>query len=270
MPTTTPAHPKDHDALAQARPELLALPGATLRPINLDVMSVTIRALGVLPAVRQLRPVIVAELGERHAKPIDQLEPYAHALRLAHASYLVDAVQTSLPSSLRDVADTRAVLLADARALVARKRLERRVLGQLRGGAGYSDQLSDLLQLIAVFRQHWADVEAVTPLEVADLDAAGRVAQRFLEALGARARGAPSDAASADLRQRAYTKVVDVYGRVRRAVIFVRHEEGDADGIIPSLWAGRGRRRSAGTNALEPSAPVPSSTTLPAEVPAHP
>ena len=114
-----------------------------------------------------------------------------------------------------------------------------------RGGVGYCDRLSDLEQLISVFRTYWAVVEPKTPVTMADLRDADRLVQRFARALGQRQCGVAPDAASADLRQRAFTKLVDVYGRVRRAVAFVRYDEGDADVLAPSLWAGRGGRGRA-------------------------
>jgi len=74
-------------------------------------------------------------------------------------------------------------------------------------------------------------------------------------------------------RQRAFTLLIKRYEEVRRAVLFVRCCEGDADSIAPSLWAGRGRRNRKTTqptaSASEPEA-APASPEVPQLQPAAP
>ena len=57
-----------------------------------------------------------------------------------------------------------------------------------------------------------------------------------------------------DIRQRLFTLFVNAYDQARRAVGYLRWNEGDADQIAPSLYAGRsnGRRK-----ADQPDPPTP-------------
>ena len=71
-------------------------------------------------------------------------------------------------------------------------------------------------------------------------------------------------AATADMRQRAFSLFVNVYDQARRAVSHLRWNEGDVDDIAPSLYAGRnsGPRRKNGDS--ETPAPVPTAPGTPA------
>lgn len=56
------------------------------------------------------------------------------------------------------------------------------------------------------------------------------------------------------IRQQELTLLVQSYEEVRRAVVYLRWHEADADTITPSLYAGRGRKAVA----AEAPAPAPS------------
>ena len=49
----------------------------------------------------------------------------------------------------------------------------------------------------------------------------------------------------ARIRDQAFTLMMRAYDEVRRAVTFLRWQQGDADTIAPSLYAGRGGRGKA-------------------------
>ena len=123
-------------------------------------------------------------------------------------------------------------------------------------------------------------IEPITPVTVEDLDNAEALVKQFHEMLGAREVGAPEAAEFADVNQRAFTRAVNTYDQVRRAVSFLRWNEGDTDDFAPSLWAGRGassRRRDeedASPTAAQPSTPavpvVPVAPIAPPAVPVAP
>jgi hypothetical protein len=230
-------------ALARIKDELLAIPIHKLRTINVDIAAAVVTIFGTLPMLRSLRPAIVAELGERHAAPIDRLELDAQAMGQAHAACLIAATSTAVQALSDEVVATREVLFADATAGVKRKLIAPSELAELRGNVGFRNQVLDLLQLIAIFRKHWAALEPRTGVKPADLDQAEQLAQRFVNALGEREQAQSSSTERTELSQRAFTNCVNTYDLVRRAVTFLRWAEGDADSIVPSLWAGRGGRR---------------------------
>jgi len=67
-------------------------------------------------------------------------------------------------------------------------------------------------------------------------------------------------AETADMRARAFTLLTDAYDNARRAIIYLRWHEGDADIICPYLFAGRsnGRGKAADNKPATPGAnPTP-------------
>ena len=62
MKTTTPTTLSNADALALLKAELLAIPIARLRPINLDIPTLVLAVTGALPGVLALRPTIASVL----------------------------------------------------------------------------------------------------------------------------------------------------------------------------------------------------------------
>jgi hypothetical protein len=66
-----------------------------------------------------------------------------------------------------------------------------------------------------------------------------RFADRLISAVGDRAQ-TPTQIDAADRRQRAFSLFVKAYDQARRAIQYVRWQQGDADSIAPSLYSGRG------------------------------
>ena len=73
------------------------------------------------------------------------------------------------------------------------------------------------------------------------------------------------------MRDQAFALFAKKYDELRRAVWFVRWQEGDADEYAPSLYAGRGSRKSDETAPAEPpaagnvtAAPAPTAPPAPA------
>ncbi|HEU4534923.1 MAG TPA: hypothetical protein VFS00_12425, partial [Polyangiaceae bacterium] len=67
-------------------------------------------------------------------------------------------------------------------------------------------------------------------------------------------------------RARAFRLTVRAYESTRAAVAYVRRREGDVDELMPSLFGGRPRRRSA----PEPEAPVDPGAPTDPSTPADP
>lgn len=262
-------------ALERTRPALMLL--QTLRPINLEITDMVVRILGTLPVLRPLRPAIVAAVGEAFGVRIDELEDCADAANQANAQYLIAATPPAVQLLSEQVVQLRDLLHTDMMALIKRKLIAAAELGELRGAVGFHNQARDVSQLVELFRKRWGVIEQITPVTLADLDNAEALVKEFLEMLGARQIGAPNAAEFADINQRAFTRAVDTYDQARRAVSFLRWNEGDADDFAPSLWAGRGtssRRRDEedpSPIAAQPSTPVvPVTPVAPIAQPAAP
>jgi hypothetical protein len=105
------------------------------------------------------------------------------------------------------------------------------------------DTASDLVALSALFSGSWSEIAGKTAATEEEVRRAGELGPEILAALGVREHGAapgPSDAA--DKRARAFTLFVNAYDQNRRAVAYLRWNEGDVESIAPSLYKGRGGR----------------------------
>ena len=76
--------------------------------------------------------------------------------------------------------------------------------------------------------------------------------------IGARRNGLASLRAAADTRIRAFTLLTLTYDQARRAVIYLRWEQGDVQRIAPSLYTGRGGRKRVENASALASAKAPS------------
>ena len=275
MKTTTPTTLSNADALALLKAELLAIPVARLRPINLDIPTLVLAVTGALPGVLALRPTIASVLGEVQAQRSDKLPVAVQAVSQAHADYLIALQPMNVQLLSNEVVEVREILAADALTQVRRKLIGAGELAELRGNVGFANQIYDVFQLVSLYRKRWPALEKHTGVTLDELARADALAQRFTEALAAREKGASLAGEFGDLRVRAYTWLLDVHDEVRRAVSYLRWHEGDVDTIIPSLWANRSRHPASGELKQDqplPAAPTPLITApvVVAPVPATP
>ena len=267
-PKKPAAPPKAAEALAIVAPELQVLHKDQLAPINIDIpLSVSI-ALGVLEGLRDLRPSLVQQLPEHDIAQFDKLETYALAAWYAHLLHLPPASPSSPVKALLDEAvPLRAALLGDAEALVRRGLFDQALFDEIRAGQGHVDTANDLVALSAGFSEIWAQIEGRTAATEQEIDRAAELGPLLLAALGVREHGpAPGPSDAADRRARAFTLFVRAYDQARRAVTYLRWNEGDADAYAPSLYRGRGGRGAASGGST--TAPAPEPAAAPASAPA--
>jgi hypothetical protein len=165
----------------------------------------------------------------------------------------------SVLQTLNDTATKqREVLFSETTTLAKRGLIDGQRLKDLKGPVGYRNVAFDLLALVAIFRETWNALTGKTGISMEELEKAEVMADELLGAVAERELGQVV-ADAADNRQRAFTLFVNAYDQVRRAVLFLRHDEDDADTIIPSLYAGRSNRRR-----IEPTEePKPPEVTAP-------
>jgi hypothetical protein len=235
--------PVHRAALAAVMDQLLAMDEKRLVPVNVNVTAATTLVIGALTAVRALRPEMVARLGETMASAVDRLELVALAAAQASAVHMVESVDVDLQPLAAQVAEMRAVLLADIRGLQARKLLPPTATGRLRGGSGFANLAFDVLQLGGALRSEWAAIESTSTCTMAELDLSEGLANQLLTTYAIRKNG--DRPLSAELLQRAFTLLHETYDEVRQMVSFLRWKQGDADQIAPSWHRGRKRRRKA-------------------------
>ncbi|WP_437662164.1 hypothetical protein [Sorangium sp. So ce1182] len=254
-PRKPAAPPRAAAAFNRIAPELSELSAAALAPINIDLPRAVALVLGALPGLAALRPAIVKQLPEHKIALLDKLELYALAAWYAHLIALPESGAGHAVKPLLDEAlALRAKLLADADALARRGLLDPDAVDDIRAGEGHVDSANDLVALSALFNHSWPEIAGRTEATEDEVRRAGELGPKLLAALGVRELGpdaAVSDAA--DRRARAVALFVRAYEQTRRAVTYLRWDEGDAELIAPSLQR---RERSARTPSAAPP-PLP-------------
>ncbi len=246
MEGVTPSQPSPHifrGAYNATASDRIALAPSELLAVNLDVNAVTTMVLAALPRMWTLRHEIIASLPTIDVEQFDKIEIYAKALTYAQIVYANSWTPTEeLPALAARALTIRAQFLKDASSLAGRGFLNAKHLEELKGGTGYENVAFDLGRLVQMFRERWNEIATMTPIRPTELDEAEHLFERIKLACAERARQSEATIAAAADRQRAYTLLVKAYDEARRATIFLRWHQDDADTFTPSLWAGRGGR----------------------------
>ena len=224
---------------------------------NLDVVGAISTASAAMPAIRDLRDQI-ATLPGSDMERIDRLQVHAWALLFAHLAYAA-AVRPAepLPEMATRAVRKRELFLSDISALVKRGVIDGKQLDQLRGGVGHRNLALDLQLLVFILRQHWDVIASRTMLTEEELNEAQTLGQELFDAVNGRQKTSAEVLRATGDRSRAFLVFVSTYDEVRRAVTYLRWHEGDADTLVPSLYAGRTGHRRSESSPGEPPEPVP-------------
>ena len=230
-----------------------ALAVGELITINIDVPTAVTTVIGKLPQLRSFKDAMAEALPKFELANLEQLETYTLATAHAHAIYLSSsAPPEAIVKLTADATALRDLLYSDAVALANRGLVSGARLGEFKGAVGYKNVAFDLLGLTALLREAWAQVAGKTAVTLADLDNADVIGEQLVNAVGTRDQSAaPADAIQ--IRQRLFTLFVTAWDQVRRAISYLRWNEDDVDDIIPSLYAGRARRKTD----VPPEPPTP-------------
>lgn len=239
----TESAPVAFKAILEARrPALMALPEERIyRRSRLDPNTVATIAMAGAQKVAAYRTQLVALCGPLAGEFVDSLRPSAMAARQASIELASVEEARDLSPLHREVMAAYNLLMTDAESLVNRGHLPKDRLERARDVQGYQAALDSLMVLIAVLREHWDRIVGLGPITKADIDNAEDLALRMIDAIAARDHGALR-APAAELRVRALSQVMYEYDQLRRMLTYLRWDEDDADIILPSLYAGRGRR----------------------------
>jgi hypothetical protein len=238
--------PKAEAAFELIKPEMAKLSPESFGKINLDISQAVSLALGVLPGLAFLRPAMV-KLPDFEIAHFDKLETYALGAWYAHLLALPPASAANpVQLLLEEASDLRGRLLGDAEALAARGLLDLDSVQAIRKGQGNMDTANDLVALSALMGASWEKIENKTAASAEEVHRAGDLGPLLIAALGVRDHGAAATPAeAADRKVRAFALFTGAYDQVRRAVSYLRWNEGDADSLAPSLYKGRGGSRGA-------------------------
>lgn len=94
-----------------------------------------------------------------------------------------------------------------------------------------------------LYFSNWDKLKDTTSVKQAEIERAQQLSFHLFRGVGQREQSPALIAETADMRARAFTLLTSAYDNARRAVIYLRWNEGDADSIAPSLFAGRSNGR---------------------------
>jgi hypothetical protein len=220
--------------------------------VNIDILIGVTTVLGVLPKLRLLRSQL-AELKGFDLARFDRLEPYARALGHTHTLLLRSSPTPEIAQLADQAVELRELLLTDATALAKRGLVDGNALEGLKGAVGYRNLAFDLGALSNLIRQAWGNVQGKSAVQESELNLARTLADRLLTAVGLRQFEAPVQSEAALTRAQAFTLFVKAYDQVRRAVSYLRWDEGDANEFAPSLY----ERRNTKSKSSDVPEPVP-------------
>lgn len=272
-PEPTAARLRYREAYQRILADQIAVDQAKLLVINIDVTNVYTTVIGALGRINTFRER-AKQLQDFEVKNFDNLETYALALMHVQCEYVSASAPPPAIVELNEEANTlRDILYLDALALANRGLINGEPLKDLRTAFGYRHLAEDLVSLSSLLRRSWDKIGARTMVTMAELEQAEDVSERLLHAVSVR-ENAPGVLADAiQKRLQVFTLLVNAYDQVRRAITFLRWQEEDLEEIAPSLYAGRGRKKSEperpavtpGTGgAAPPTAPIGTKPGAPA------
>lgn len=230
--------------LQRLLPELEALPQSELKQITLNINAAVATVLGKLRKLRALRPSIVATLPTFDLTGFDKMEEYAAALNAADGLYAeATAPLTELRELIEAATQLREILLSSAITLVKRGLLKPEAVEGLKGPVGHKDLAYDLNHLAGAFKRQWAAVSEKSAVTEEELAHAQRLQWRLLRLVGEREDNEQKANAAGELRTRAFTRFIQAWDDVRRAVSHLRWKADDAEDFAPSLYTRNGAKR---------------------------
>jgi hypothetical protein len=270
QPVQDPSNPAPRfcAAFAALLPEIRAVPESDFAAINIDVPSSVTTALGAWPEIRALRDQVAKDVSSFDITLLDKLESYALALGHAQTEYQTAMEPNpSLVALANENIKWRTILLNDVTTLISRGILPEAITSDLKGINGHKNIAFDLFALANVIKKNWDKVSNKTTVTQDELVQAQNLADKLVTAVGEREQAPMVEAEAVRDRQAAFTLFINAYDEVRSVISYLRRKQGDADSIIPSLYAGRTATKKKptdnGTDNPPAPNPAPPTTTPP-------
>jgi hypothetical protein len=246
--------------------ELESLAPEDVYEVNLDIPTAVATVFGVLPQLRAFRDSIVKQLPAFDIARFDKLEEYTMSLSYANTVHATASRPVDGLAELSDEgAKLKGVFQNDILALVSRGLIDPVAIKNYTGYVGYKNIASDLQIQCHVLKSNWSQIEGKCAITMPEIEHALKVAAHLLRLVGQKEQSPLAVAAAADMRKRAFTLFTRAYDDARRAILFLRWHEEDADTIAPSLYAGRSSAKKTNPNESVPAPAVSSvQTTSPA------
>lgn len=240
-------------ALEQVRAELNQLPEHELLHQNVVPLAALVTVRRIHRELKGLRKELL-KLPTFDIAYLDRLELYALAFVGAQAHYHTLKEHNQEPENLLSEAEAlRGQLIQDVKVLVLRKLVAPQRIERLSRRRGYEHVAADLLLLTTVFRCHAHAIAGKCATTEEELVRAEALAHELTVVISRRREPLEAVSEAHDLRRRAFTLFSHAYGQVRRAVQYLRAEQGDADRFAPPLT---GRRKGTPRKSQKSEAPA--------------
>jgi hypothetical protein len=249
-------------ALGRIEHELVTVDASQFAPMNTDVVVAASTVLGHIQRILEHRDAIV-DLKGFEARNVDNLSDYAKATWITYVGNQPASSSKEEANVAAEVARLRAKFLVWATAHGADGVFDSAAIAKIRDGSGYRDAAGDLVALVLLFREHEEEVKDKTGITAEDLARGAQLGAAAFAMLSRRENPlAPAQADDALRARRAWTLLDRAYGQVRRALDYLRYEQGDADLIAPNLR--RNRSASKAAPADEPATDTVVAPAVPA------
>jgi hypothetical protein len=254
-------------AFERMKQRIMALPANELLPVRTDLPKAVSVVLGAEAGLRAVEGEI-----KKTVPSFDVSDLRDVALAASYANTVVSehkAAEPDLHSMIEEATALRHSLLVHADALAERGLVDASSIANIREGRGHLDLAQDMLALNSLFRAAWSEIKDRTLVESSELDRADELGTNLLTTLGKNEVRQPNtEPDDHELRVRAFSLLAKKYGEVQRAVVYVRHEHGDAKEIAPTIYF-RGARSGTlsdndqGSEEVAPVAPAVTAPTPP-------
>ncbi len=242
-PPSLPTAPCDayEASYLRVRAELEAMPDEQLETPNVSVPIAVTTVQAAVPALRSLRGEFAEQLPHFDLASFDALLDYANALAHLQSENLRTPKRSSELRTAYESALQFREIFRDAGRLLAKLGLVEGKLFESTGSdLGYRVVGYELKALCAELAALPPEVAARTPITAEQIARGKTVALMLLDGVAEKERLSVDDDSVAKQRRRAFTRMTRAYEEVRRAVIYLRWYEGDADAFAPSYFAARG------------------------------
>jgi hypothetical protein len=204
-----------------------------------DPHTVVKTVVNAEPRYMAFRPRMAALGGELDLTLVDDCASFGRAY-IYLGSQLAEEPEPGDPAALYAEALKKRELFATVRSSLGKAQVTSNTphIRPFAGSAGRDEVSGDLFKHVAFFMKEWPNLEGKVPITKADVARGEVLAQALL--YDPRKKSAALGTGSPQLvMYQAGTLLVRAYAEVRRAIVFLRGRQGDADEIAPPLYSGR-------------------------------
>lgn len=254
-PVHNPANEPESSLAAQrVAADMELVVGGETEAINIDSVWLVTFVLASTTRLATYQHAIAALPGI-DATRIGKLRDYTLALAYWQGRTQSSAVHTpELAAMVARAVEIRDRTLGDLKSLANHGLIAASQLEKFVGSPAHRKLGLDLVSMAGLVHTEWPRIGGKTLITLEAMDEAATLGERILQAAGERDAATTVEASQAQKqRDKAYTLVVRTYAQARRAITFLRFDEGDAEVILPSLYAGRGGRKRGDEATASPT-----------------